>query len=476
MQTEQPSVMHYDAFLSYSRRVDRALATALEQGLKTFAKPVFRRRALQIFRDDASLTASPALWASIEDALSRSRFFVLMASPASAESPWVRKELEWWLQHRSPDTLIVVLTDGVIAWNSALTTAFPRDSFARAGPEPRWVDLAWARSASDLSLRNPDFVNALAEVAGRIRGLSKDELVGEDVRQHSLQQRYVRVASAVLATLTLAALGAAGVAARRGAEAVEALALARSAAAEAQRERRAAESARDNERGARSRAETAERDAIAQKDEAVAAKELETAARKRADEERERAERERAQAFRNLVLAVSTSASLVESINTSLAQRAVPRQARLDALEIGENALWSLANQSDFHDVRRTVFTNALEKISATYHGLGARQESLRAWERVVELHRGLVKREPAFLPMQSALAASLLRLANHRLDVGDRAGHQRDLTEAAAIYRHLRTAPFVPDPTGEVTIGEARFRQIVAEGLAYVEDELRRR
>jgi MTH538 TIR-like domain (DUF1863) len=64
----------------------------------------YRRRALRIFRDDTSLSATPSLWPSIEHALGQSRFLILLASPEAATSPWVRKEIAFWLEHKSADT------------------------------------------------------------------------------------------------------------------------------------------------------------------------------------------------------------------------------------------------------------------------------------------------------------------------------------------------------------------------------------
>ncbi len=92
----------YDAFISYSRALDGALAPALQTGLERFAKPWYRSRALRVFRDTASLSANPGLWSSIEKALASSAWLVLMASPEAARSKWVNREVAWWLAHKSP--------------------------------------------------------------------------------------------------------------------------------------------------------------------------------------------------------------------------------------------------------------------------------------------------------------------------------------------------------------------------------------
>ncbi len=70
----------FDAFLSYSHAADGRLAPALRNGLHRFAKPLFELRVLRVFRDETSLSANPALWPSIEAALTESRFFILMSS------------------------------------------------------------------------------------------------------------------------------------------------------------------------------------------------------------------------------------------------------------------------------------------------------------------------------------------------------------------------------------------------------------
>src|SRR5436305_420994 len=74
-----PGSDRYRAFMSYSHAVDRTLAPAVQRGLVHMAKPWYRMPAFRLFRDDTSLTASPGLWSSIEEALNSSRFFILMA-------------------------------------------------------------------------------------------------------------------------------------------------------------------------------------------------------------------------------------------------------------------------------------------------------------------------------------------------------------------------------------------------------------
>lgn len=202
----------FDAFISYSRAADGRLAPALQGGLQQFAKPWYRLRALRVFRDDASLSANPGLWPSISGALDESEFFLLLASPAAARSEWVEKEVEHWLSQKGPSRLLLVLTDGDIAWDDAAadfdwtrTDSLPRVLEGAFEHEPRFVDLRWARAAVDVSLRNPRFREAVADLAAPLHARPKDELIGEDVRQHRRALRLARSAAAGLLALAAAA-------------------------------------------------------------------------------------------------------------------------------------------------------------------------------------------------------------------------------------------------------------------------------
>src|SRR6516164_471269 len=145
---ESRAPVTYDAFISYSHAKDKPIATALQSVVQKLGKPWYRRRVLRVFRDDASLSATPHLWPSIERALGQSRFLIMLASPESAASRWVGQEIAYWLDHHSADTVLIALTEGELDWDQAtgdfrwseampLPTALKRQ-FA---VEPRWVDL-----------------------------------------------------------------------------------------------------------------------------------------------------------------------------------------------------------------------------------------------------------------------------------------------------------------------------------------------
>ncbi len=206
----------YDAFITYSHTAHDLLAPRLQDGLQRFGKPWWKRRALRVFRDESSLSANPDLWSSITHALDRSAWFIALLSPEAAQSKWVNREIEYWLEHRGPDRVILVLTDGTFAWADGDidpgSSAAPAALFGAFSDEPRWVELPWASTDEQLDLNNARFRSAIADIASAIHGVPKEDLESEEVRQH---RRTVRTAWAAVLSLVFLVVGssAAGVAA-----------------------------------------------------------------------------------------------------------------------------------------------------------------------------------------------------------------------------------------------------------------------
>jgi WD40 repeat protein len=232
------SASGYDAFISYSHLEDDALAATLQAGLETFACPWYRPRALRVFRDITDLTATPGLLTEIIGALSVSRWFVLVASERAAQSHWVNEEVSWWLANRDHKRILIVLSGGEIHWQGrdfdwGRTTALP---FALAGAfseEPGWIDLREVKNmlgrgevGSGGRLRRLTSHRARRQVgdwaaalAAPIRGMAKDNLVGEHLRYRKRTRRVVQAVLAIMLTLTVAASAAAALAADQLAQA-----------------------------------------------------------------------------------------------------------------------------------------------------------------------------------------------------------------------------------------------------------------
>jgi hypothetical protein len=218
--------MRYDAFISYSHAADGKLAPRLQLALHKLAKPWFKLRALSIFRDETDLSVSPGTWDAIQRALAESKHFVLMASPAAARSKWVRREVAFWLQERSLDTLLIVLTDGELVWSDEhgridgdRTDTLPPALVSAYQMEPLYADLRAAHSDVDLSLQNPDFKRRVLPIAARLHGKSPADLAGDEVREHRRTQRIRNAAISGLIALSLLAATGAYVAIRQAQEA-----------------------------------------------------------------------------------------------------------------------------------------------------------------------------------------------------------------------------------------------------------------
>jgi WD40 repeat protein len=224
----------YDAFISYSHQADGRLARALEAHLERFAKPWFRLRSANVFRDETSLSASPELWPTIVSHLDDASYLILLASPLAVQSKWVRREICHWITaggcddpskldiaQIEPDRfkrLLIVLTEGDIAWDElagdfdwSTTTALPSDILrGKVAAEPLWLDMKWVRMSPDAKLDRTDepFMKSVAKLSSPIRNLDMDALVGEDFREHRRAMRLFRGLSTGLGVLFLSALSA----------------------------------------------------------------------------------------------------------------------------------------------------------------------------------------------------------------------------------------------------------------------------
>jgi TIR domain-containing protein len=191
----------YDAFISYSHAKDKPIAAALQTVVQRLGKPWYRRRALRIFRDDTSLSATPELWPSIENALAQSRFLILLASPEAAASQWVGKEVAYWRANKGADTLLVALTDGELKWGEGDfirqdPMPLPAPLAGAFASEPKWIDLRPYRGGADA--RDDKFAELAADFAAAIHGMPKEDLLSQEVRQ---QRRALRLAWGAVGTL-----------------------------------------------------------------------------------------------------------------------------------------------------------------------------------------------------------------------------------------------------------------------------------
>jgi tetratricopeptide (TPR) repeat protein len=193
----------YNAFISYSHARDKAIASALQSVLQRLGKAWYERRSLRVFRDDTSLSATPHLWPTIEVALRHSDFFILLASPEAALSPWVNREVEYWLENKGTETLLIAVTQGSLTWDAKTgdftwneSTPLPSVLKGRFSNEPKWVDLRDYRARADT--HDHKFLELVADFAAAIHGVPKEDILSQEVRQ---QRRALLLAWSTAAVL-----------------------------------------------------------------------------------------------------------------------------------------------------------------------------------------------------------------------------------------------------------------------------------
>ncbi len=180
----------FKAFISYSRAASQPLAVDLQNGLERFAKPWYRLRAMRVFRDDSSMAANTALWSTIETGLKQAEWFILLATPASASSSYVNTEIDWWLRNKGPQHLLLVQAEGELYWDRQHrcfhpeSTAVPPILHTAYPEEPRWIDMRWYAANPLIGKSDPRFGERVADLASALRGVARDTLIGDNVRQH----------------------------------------------------------------------------------------------------------------------------------------------------------------------------------------------------------------------------------------------------------------------------------------------------
>jgi WD40 repeat protein len=393
----------YDAFISYSHAADGMLAPRLQLALQRFAKPWWRRRSLRVFRDETGLAVNQHLWLSITDAMDESEWFILLASEEAASSQWIDREIAYWREHKDPSRILPVVTSGAWQWSNAAhdfdwatSTAVPA-ALARAFiAEPRHLDLRWAHADEQLDLRNGRFRGDVAQLAAAIHGIPKDELEGEDVRQHRRTLRWAWGAAVALVLLTMLSAGTALAAVRNADEAQrnEASAI----AAEAQAASNAEEAAA-NASQAQQNAEEADEQ------------------RSMADDNAARATRSQTEAEQQRELAESNAREA--AANASQAQQNADKAAA-NATEAQQNADEAAANAARAQQNAEEAAANAAQ----------AQQNATRANLASAEATRSA--QESAELAASVEAANETLRQTNDDLEQQTRVAISRQLAATA--------------------------------------------
>ncbi len=241
-----PTVGEVHAFISYSHKSDKDLAKSLERVLWTFGRKWYALRGVRTYRDDTNLAAEPDFWPAIEQAVRQSRCLVLMASPESAGSTWVAREIAAAIDEHGIEGLCIVQTAGLLPWTDGIggaalkgnpEAAISQDAwslFSDAGATPLVVDLRAHRGQSDrLRRRDSDYLSRAASIAAKVLGRDKEAVWGDHYRAQKLRAAALFLSVCVLLTLVVGLMWVASIATSRARTA-----LSRQLAAEALEEER----------------------------------------------------------------------------------------------------------------------------------------------------------------------------------------------------------------------------------------------
>ena len=213
----------YWAFISYSKH-DAQWARWLHRSIETYGIPAqflshttpsgepAPRRLRPIFRDREELPASADLAKQIFQALSASRFLIIICSPNAARSEWVNKEIELFRRLGRSDRVLAVIVDGE-----------PHSGDARECFPPELTQLD--PIAADARPEGDGKSDAKLKLLAGMLGVGLDALKQRDVVRRVRRARAIATASTALAIvlvgLTLFAFFQRGVAAAQRADALK---------------------------------------------------------------------------------------------------------------------------------------------------------------------------------------------------------------------------------------------------------------
>src|SRR5262245_31867270 len=219
LRSARSSSQRYTAFVSYRHLPrDRHWAMRLMRRLEEYRPPRallaegFPDRVGAIFRDEDEIPASTDLSDQIKEALAHSDFLIVICTPDTPNSRWVRREIELFQDLGKGDKILPVLVDGTPE------TAFPQELFRRrreridasGRTESYWEEVE--PIAADLRPREDEKrtqteERALLRLAAALIGCRYDDLARREKRQR--RSRLATAATAVMIALVAIAAGGA---------------------------------------------------------------------------------------------------------------------------------------------------------------------------------------------------------------------------------------------------------------------------
>jgi len=199
-------VFKYWAFLSYSHR-DKKWGDWLHRALETYRVPKRivgestrddhrPKRLFPIFRDREELPASADLGAQVNEALTQSRYLIVVCSRNSAKSVWVNEEIKFFKKLGREDRVLALVVDGepnASEHKPGLTAedeCFPEALRYRVGSDGRILPVRTEPVAGDAREGKDGKANAKLKLVAGLLDVSFDTLKQreQERRRRSLLQ------------------------------------------------------------------------------------------------------------------------------------------------------------------------------------------------------------------------------------------------------------------------------------------------
>ena len=154
----------YKAFISYRHRpLDMQVAKMIHSRIEHYRIPKALRKDGKkklgiVFRDQEELPLSRDLTTDIREALDHSEYLIVICTPETDKSVWVREEISYFLSHHDHNHVLAVLAEGTS------DKSFPRQLLEIRSPD-----------GSLLETVEPLAANIVADTAGKRRRLFRVE-------------------------------------------------------------------------------------------------------------------------------------------------------------------------------------------------------------------------------------------------------------------------------------------------------------
>ena len=200
----------YKAFISYRHLpLDTEIAKKMHRRIEHYIIPRALRKDGKkklgyVFRDQDELPTSSDLSSNIQTALDHSEYLIVICSPETNQSEWVRSEIRYFLKHHDRNHVLAVLADGrpEVSFPPELTDLLAEDGTVLDHIEPMAANLA----QDSMAKRNMAFGVESLRILAPLIGCSFDELYRREQRYKLQRIGIAAGAAAAVAAAFIAVL------------------------------------------------------------------------------------------------------------------------------------------------------------------------------------------------------------------------------------------------------------------------------